>query len=143
MNVTGEDMAREFYLEAHSLTSGAIEWRRQLSPKQGGCPRVQEDSLPFTTSSFVGNDHVVCNFWFQEDINTHCSGFVLLDSKVPLPYYFLHSTPPPIINQVYARVDGQHQVTANGRRRILVHGQYQGPPLHRPHRDQPVIHGQQ
>lgn len=81
MNVTGEDMAREFYLEAHSLTSGAIEWRRQLSPKQGGCPRVQEDSLPFTTSSFVGNDQVVSNFWFQEDINTHCSGFVLLDSK--------------------------------------------------------------
>ncbi|ELR12840.1 uncharacterized protein ACA1_093870 [Acanthamoeba castellanii str. Neff] len=86
MNVTGEDLAREFYLEAHSLTSGAIEWRRQLSPKQGGCPRVQEDSLPFTTSSFVGNGEVVANFWFQEDINTHCSGFVLLDCKV------IHST---------------------------------------------------
>jgi hypothetical protein len=97
MNVTGETWLA-FYLEAHSLTSGAIEWRRQLSPKQGGCPRVQEDSLPFTTSSFVGNGEVVANFWFQEDINTHCSGFVLLDCKVPTVYtflIFLHMNPPP------------------------------------------------
>jgi hypothetical protein len=139
--MTNKDWNREYYLVAHSLVTGAVEWTRQLNRNQCGCADDRVRSLPFKTGSFVGNGKVVANFWWYETLDTHCAGYVVFDCKVRQQSFHPHLHHPSsssfslifVLSFSFTSThiaDGPNDFAAEGSGRFLVHGQQPGSPLH-------------